>query len=161
MGKAARPAGSTSPQRCERAGRPTIEINLFQFVTTPSLKQMIWIAKRSEQDKPAPGTSSRDVSRETQFAVNRSIARASNVLARVKRKLVAPRVTKSRARLPSILINTMPKSGSIYLSRMVASSLGIEFSLKPLAHGFFPYQTPSSGLVEAMLCGKNISMAAH
>ena len=99
---------------------------------------MIWNAKRSGQDKQTPGTSSRDVSRENQFAVNRSIARAGNVLARVKRTLAAPRVSESRARLPSILINTMPKSGSIYLSRMVASSLGIEFSLKPLAHGFFP-----------------------
>jgi hypothetical protein len=99
---------------------------------------MIWNAKRSGQSKQNPGTSNRDVSRQNQFAVNRSIARAGNVLARVKRKLVAPRLTKSRARLPSIWINTMPKSGSIYLSRMVTSSLGIEFSLKPLAHGFFP-----------------------
>lgn len=37
-----------------------------------------------------------------------------------------------------ILINTMPKSGSIYLSRMIASSLGVEFSVKSLAYGFFP-----------------------
>lgn len=99
---------------------------------------MIWNAKRSDQRKQNPGISNRDVSRENPFAANRSIAIAGDVLARVKRKLVAPRLTKSRARLPSILINTMPKSGSIYLSRMVASSLGIEFSLKPLAHGFFP-----------------------
>jgi Sulfotransferase domain len=98
---------------------------------------MTWNAKRSGQRKQNPGISNRDVSWENPLAANRSIAIAGGVLARVKRKLVAPRLTKSRARLPSILINTMPKSGSIYLSRMVASSLGIEFSLKPLAHGFF------------------------
>jgi hypothetical protein len=41
-------------------------------------------------------------------------------------------------RLPSILVNTMPKSGSIYLSRMIASTLAADYSLRSVAHGFFP-----------------------
>ena len=38
---------------------------------------------------------------------------------------------------PPILINTMPKSGSIYLTRTVATSLEIEYSLDSLAEGEF------------------------
>jgi Sulfotransferase domain len=44
----------------------------------------------------------------------------------------------SIGRLPPILINTMPKSGSIYLTRTIAASLGIDFSLESLADGSFP-----------------------
>ena len=49
-----------------------------------------------------------------------------------------PTVPEPHRTLPPILINTMPKSGSIYVTRTVASSLGIEYSLKSLAYGFFP-----------------------
>lgn len=45
--------------------------------------------------------------------------------------------------LPAILVNTMPKSGSIYIGNTIASSLGIEFSLTSLAHGVFPTYTMS------------------
>lgn len=48
------------------------------------------------------------------------------------------RVPTTADPLPPILINTMPKSGSIYLARMVATSLDVHFSLKTLTSGLFP-----------------------
>lgn len=40
--------------------------------------------------------------------------------------------------VPFILLNTMPKSGSIYILMTLADSLSIEVSLEGAAHGFFP-----------------------
>ena len=56
-------------------------------------------------------------------------------------------------KVPPILINTMPKSGSIYLTRTIAASLGIEYSLTSLVDGLFPtYHMNSAGL-ERFICG--------
>jgi hypothetical protein len=60
---------------------------------------------------------------------------ANEALGRLKSVLL--RVLRNR-KLPPILINTMPKSASIYLTKTVAASLGVEYSLVSLAHGFFP-----------------------
>ena len=78
--------------------------------------------------------------------------RVGTILGRLKNGLahigssVAPWSTASRElaagwiatrKVPPILINTMPKSGSIYLTRTVATSLEIEYSLDSLAEGEF------------------------
>ena len=64
-------------------------------------------------------------------------------LTRIKRRLDGSPPTETlqkeqRVPLTPILINTMPKSGSIYLTNTIASSLGIEYSTNSLAYGFFP-----------------------
>ena len=86
--------------------------------------------------------------------VDATFERLKGALARVENKVAGRsdplRNTRrdriSRAKLPPILINTMPKSGSIYLTRAIANSLGIEFSTSPVAHGFFPtyFMMPST-----------------
>ena len=68
--------------------------------------------------------------------------------------------TESRSAVMPILINTMPKSGSIYLSRMIASSLGIEYSTKSLAYGFFPTYFMLPDALEAFRRG-NILRQEH
>lgn len=40
---------------------------------------------------------------------------------------------------PSILFNTMPKTGSVFIGKTLARSLDIFYSERPLSHGFFPY----------------------
>lgn len=40
--------------------------------------------------------------------------------------------------IPGIIFNTMPKSGSIYIAKTLAASLGIEFREISLSYGFFP-----------------------
>ncbi len=40
--------------------------------------------------------------------------------------------------MPPIVLNTMPKSGSVYILGTLASSLSIERYNKPICHGFFP-----------------------
>jgi len=40
--------------------------------------------------------------------------------------------------LPAIILNTLPKSGSIYIGRTLADGLGIKYSLESISHGFFP-----------------------
>jgi len=68
-----------------------------------------------------------------------AVARIGNNLAarsRVTRNFALSRIKTKK--LPPILINTMQKSGSIYLTRTIATSLGIEYSLVSLASGIFP-----------------------
>jgi hypothetical protein len=68
-----------------------------------------------------------------------AFARIGNNVAaksRVTRNFALSRI---KAKKPlRILINTMPKSGSIYLTRTIATSLGIEYSLVSLVSGLFP-----------------------
>jgi hypothetical protein len=52
-------------------------------------------------------------------------------------KSAAIRLSRN-GKLPPILINTMPKSASIYLTKTIAASLGVEYSLASLAQGYFP-----------------------
>ena len=76
-------------------------------------------------------------------------------------------------KVPSILINTMPKSGSIYLTRTIATSLGIEYSLTSLVDGLFPTYHMNPAALERFICGAvvrqehfdasphNLAMCAH
>jgi Sulfotransferase domain len=79
-------------------------------------------------------------------ALQRTTGTAVRVRTRVRNNVVAwPQVghyfgliQKAPRKLPPILINTMPKSGSIYLTRTIATSLGIEYSLRSVVDGLFP-----------------------
>src|SRR5271170_1728898 len=63
-------------------------------------------------------------------------------------------------KLPPILINTMPKSGSIYLTRTIANSLEIEYSLRSLASGVFPTYAMIPTALERFRCG-NVVRQEH
>ena len=87
------------------------------------------------------------------------------------REVAASRITTRK--VPSILINTMPKSGSIYLTRTIATSLGIEYSLTSLVDGLFPTYHMNPAALERFICGAvvrqehfdasphNLAMCAH
>jgi hypothetical protein len=69
-------------------------------------------------------------------SVTEVLGRLKGALVRIGRNVGLSPYTKLP--LPPILINTMPKSASIYLTKTVAASLGVEYSLVSLVHGFFP-----------------------
>jgi Sulfotransferase domain len=68
--------------------------------------------------------------------------------------------SRSAKGLPPILINTMPKSASIYLTRTVASSLGIQYSVRAIGQGVFPTYTMDCAALEEFKRG-NIVRQEH
>lgn len=53
-------------------------------------------------------------------------------------KTVPSELTSQEKKIEGIIFNTLPKSGSVFISRTLALSLGIEFRTQAIAHGFFP-----------------------
>jgi hypothetical protein len=56
----------------------------------------------------------------------RSRADRSRTVGRMMGRTTTPRTANNRS-LPPVLINTMPKSGSVYLTSTIASSLAVEY----------------------------------
>jgi hypothetical protein len=69
-------------------------------------------------------------------------------------------VTDTAPRLPAILLNTLPKSGSIYIMRTLAQSLSIEFFDKSIAFGYFPRYFMVPGSLERLRAG-NVVRQEH
>lgn len=68
----------------------------------------------------------------------REIKRLSADLASVSQERDALRSRLARIKLQGILINTMPKSGSVFIAHTLARGLRVELMTDSVAHGFFP-----------------------
>ena len=66
------------------------------------------------------------------------IQRLSADLAAVSQERDVLRSGLAKVKLPGILINTMPKSGSVFIAHTLAHGLRIELMTESVAHGFFP-----------------------